>query len=66
VVVFAEARQQVAQFSWSCMIDAEFVDASPGLRRVGRLAEKRATMKPETMLPQELPEAMFVFSRRAF
>jgi hypothetical protein len=48
------------------MIDAEFVDASPGLRRVGRLAEKRATMKPETMLPQELPEAMFVFSRRAF
>ena len=33
--VFAEACLQVAQFSWSCMVDAEFVDACRGLRRIG-------------------------------
>ena len=33
--VFAEACLQVAQFSWSGMVNAEFVDACRGLRRIG-------------------------------
>ena len=33
--VFAEARLQVTQFSWSCMVNAKFVNACRGLRRIG-------------------------------
>ena len=32
--VFAEARQQFSQFSWGCVIDAEFVDPCRGLHRI--------------------------------